>query len=119
MVVHIAIGDLFEYVDKNSTKLNGAAQKIKGENAVILEHLFRVMNGAVKEFEDIEKLVIALESLSRRLCDIYKQVESTLDGIDKRRRGDIVRHKDLERKVASVYTRKKRWGGEMIRRAGR
>ena len=86
--------------------------KIKDKNAITLEHVFKVMNGAVEEFDGVE-VTIAWACLSRTLRDIYKLVEETLDGIDAWRRGDIVQHKDFEREVASVYASKKRWGGNV------
>ena len=116
MIVNIAIGDIFEAFDKDATRLKEAVLKIADKNTVTLEFMLRLMNDAVEEFESMEKVVIAWERLSRTLCDIYKLVEETLDEINCWRRGEIVHHKDLERKVASVYTNKKRWGGDESKR---
>ncbi len=116
LVVDIAIGDIYEDFDKDATRLKEAVLRFKDKNAVTLEYVFRVMNSAVEEFEGMEKLVMAWESLSRTLCDVYKLVEETLDGIDAWRRGEVAHHKDLERKVASVYTSRKRWGGNNAKR---
>ena len=116
MIVNIAIGDIFEDFDKDATRLKEAVLKITDKNAVTLEYVLRMMDDAVEEFESVEKIEIAWEKLSKTLCGIYKLVEETLDGIDAWRRGEIMHHRDLERKVANKYTSKKRWGGDEAKR---
>lgn len=117
-----AFKDIIEDFDKDAQLIKRANRKFEEKNTVTLEIVCRAMGKAVELFcehmtaDHLEQLIVAWQNLSMTLSDIYTLVEKTLHDIDRWRRDEIAKHKDLEKKIAHVYTNKKRWGNDDSKR---
>lgn len=116
LIMKRAYKDIIEDFDKDAQLIRRNRAKFAEKNSVTLEIVERAMGKAVESFserptaDNLEQLIRAWQQLSITLCDIYNLVEETLNNIDRWRRDDVATHRDLEKKLAAVYTNKKRWG---------
>ena len=126
LVMARAYKDIIEDFDKDAQLIKRANRKFEEKNTVTLEIVCRAMGKAVELFcehmtaDHLSQLITCWQNLTTTLCDIYALVEKTLQDVDKWRREELATHKDLEKKIAHIYTNRKRWGnddskrGEMI-----
>lgn len=122
LIMKRAYKDIIEDFDKDAQMIRRNNAKFTEKNSVTLEIVERAMGKSVECFserptaDNLEQLIRAWQQLSITLCDIYNLVEDTLNSIDRWRRDDIATHRDLEKKLAAVYTNRKRWGSDDTKR---
>ncbi len=122
LIMARAYKDIIEDFDKDAQLIKRANRKFEEKNTVTLEIVCRSMGKAVELFcehmtqDHLEQLITAWQNLSMTLCDIYTLVEKTLHDVDRWRRDEVATHRDLEKKIAHIYTNKKRWGNDDTKR---
>ncbi len=122
LIMDKAYGDILEDFDKDATRIKSAMNRFREKNVVTLEIVCRAMGNAVELFvkqrdaETLARLTAAWRQLTLTLHDIYSLVEKTTRDIDTWRHHDIAIHKDLPKRLATVYTNKKRWGADDTKR---
>lgn len=125
LVMEMAYKDILIDYDASARTIGAAVRKLKDRNGHTLVRAARAMDRALSEFRKTRtetgfvRVVSAWGMVTSIICDTYETVENTLDTIDAWRKDQLAVHKGLEKKIAAVYTSRKRWSddykrGEMV-----
>lgn len=116
-----AFDDIYVGFDKELKVMEKQHKKVEEKNNVYLELAVKKMAKSVDDFEKdfsskgFTLLVKSWQSLATLLADIYMESETLIENIDRWVR-EPFQYKDLEKQAAKIFTNKKRWGDDDVKR---